>query len=61
MDEKELLEYLCKDAALGIELAIAQYGKAVKTICQSVLSGYSMQDIEETVSDICMGLQEKQH
>lgn len=56
MDEKELLEYLCKDAALGIELAIAQYGKAVKTICQSVLSGYSMQDIEETVSDTFVAL-----
>lgn len=56
VDEKELLECLREDASYGIELAIGQYGKAVKTICQSVLSGYSMQDVEEAVSDTFVGL-----
>lgn len=35
MSEKELLECLQKDTALGIETAIEQYGKAV--ICSAVL------------------------
>lgn len=56
VNQEELLEYLKEDASKGIELAIEQYGSAVKTICQSVLSGYSSQDIEEAVSDSFVGL-----
>lgn len=56
MEEQELLDCLSEDVSLGIELAIRQYGKAVKTICQSILSGYSDEDIEEAVSDTFVGL-----
>lgn len=56
VNQEELLECLREDASKGIELAIRQYGKAVKTICQSVLAGYSMQDVEEAVSDSFVGL-----
>lgn len=56
MSEKELLECLKEDASRGIQAAIDMYGKAVKTICQSILSGYSTQDIEEAVSDVFVGL-----
>ena len=58
VNQEELLEYLREDASKGIELAIQQYGKAVKTICQSVLSGYSSEDIEEAVSDSFVALWE---
>lgn len=34
MEEQELLDCLSEDVSLGIELAIRQYGKAVKTICR---------------------------
>lgn len=56
MEEQELLDCLSEDVSLGIELAIRQYGKAVKTICRSILSGYSGEDIEEAVSDTFVGL-----
>ena len=56
MEEQELLDCLSEDVSLGIELAIRQYGKAVKTICQSILSGYSGEDIEEAISDTFVGL-----
>lgn len=56
MEQKELLECLREDASLGIELAIKQYGGAVKTICRSVLTGYSVQDVEEAISDTFVGL-----
>ena len=52
MEERELLNCLTEDVSLGMELVIRQYGSAVKTICRSILSGYSKEDIEETVSDI---------
>lgn len=56
MEEQELLNCLGEDVSLGIELAIRQYGTAVKTICRSILSGYSDEDIEEAVSDTFVGL-----
>ena len=56
MEEQELLDCLSEDVSLGIELAIRQYGKAVKTICRSILSGYSGEDIEEAISDTFVGL-----
>lgn len=56
MEEQELLNHLNEDASLGMELVIRQYGSAVKTICRSILSGYSNEDIEETVSDTFVGL-----
>ncbi len=48
MEEERMLKLLKTNTAYGIELAIDQYGASVKTICQSILSGYSTQDIEET-------------
>lgn len=56
MEEERLLKLLKTNTAYGIELAIDQYGASVKTICQSILSGYSTQDIEEAVSDTFVGL-----
>lgn len=56
MEEQELLDCLTEDVSLGMELVIRQYGSAVKTICRSILSGYSKEDIEETVSDTFVGL-----
>lgn len=56
MEEQELLNHLNEDASLGMELVIRQYGSAIKTICRSILSGYSNEDIEETVSDTFVGL-----
>ena len=56
MSEKELLVCLQEDASRGIQLAIELYAKPVKTICLSVLNGYSQQDIEEAVSDTFVGL-----
>ena len=56
MEERELLNCLNEDVSLGMELVIRQYGSAVKTICRSILSGYSKEDIEETVSDTFVGL-----
>ena len=56
MSEKELLVCLQEDASRGIQLAIEIYAKPVKTICLSVLNGYSQQDIEEAVSATFVGL-----
>lgn len=56
VNQEELLICLKEDASKGIELAIRQYGSAVKTICQSILTGYSIQDVEEAVSDSFVGL-----
>ena len=56
IEEERLLMFLKTDTAYGIELAIDQYGAPVKTICQSILSGYSTQDVEEAVSDAFVGL-----
>lgn len=56
MSERDLLNCLQEDTSRGIQMAIEMYGKSVKTICQSVLSGYSQQDIEEAISDTFVGL-----
>lgn len=56
LSENELLNMLQNEPEKGLERAIDMYGKSVKTICQSVLSGYSAQDIEEAVSDAFVGL-----
>lgn len=48
IEEERLLKLIKTNTAYGIELVIDYYGASVKTICQSILSGYSMQDIEET-------------
>ena len=56
MPEEQLLQLIKVDAAQGIEIAIEQYGGAVKSICKSILAGYPIQDIEEAVSDAFVGL-----
>ena len=40
MPEEQLLQLIKADAAQGIEIAIEQYGGAVKSICKSILAGY---------------------
>lgn len=39
MPEEQLLQLIKADAAQGIEIAIEQYGGAVKSICKSILAG----------------------
>ena len=46
MPEEQLLQLIKADAAQGIEIAIEQYGGAVKSICKSILVGYPIQDVE---------------
>ncbi|MDD6213641.1 MAG: sigma-70 family RNA polymerase sigma factor [Firmicutes bacterium] len=40
----------------GLEKSIELYGGAVKVICRAVLSGYSIEDIEEAISDVFASL-----
>ncbi len=47
MSEKELLECLQKDTALGIETAIEQYGMAVKSICCPMQSSGEKRTVPE--------------
>jgi RNA polymerase sigma-70 factor (ECF subfamily) len=49
--DEELLVLMKADVEFGVQAAIALYGSAVKKICCTILSGYSSQDIEETVAD----------
>ena len=56
MPEEQLLQLIKADAAQGIEIAIEQYGGAVKSICKSILAGYPIQDVEEAISDAFVGL-----
>lgn len=56
ISDEELLLMLEDDVENGIRLAIDMYGRAVKKICTVILSGYSKQDIEETVSDCFVAL-----
>lgn len=56
MSDKEILYYLQEDASQGIQMAIDQYGNAVKTICNAILAGYGKPDIEEVISDVFVGL-----
>lgn len=56
IEEETLLALLKEDPSRGIQLAINQYGGPVKTICRSILAGYSIQDVEETISDTFVGL-----
>ena len=56
MPEEQLLQLIKADAAQGVELAIEQYGGAVKSICKSILAGYPIQDVEKAISDAFVGL-----
>ena len=56
MKDADLLKILYENTSYGIEVAIDTYGKAVKTICQTILSGFSEEDVEEAVSDTFVGL-----
>lgn len=56
MPEEQLLQLIKADAVQGIEIAIEQYGGAVKSICKSILAGYPIQDVEEAISDAFVGL-----
>lgn len=49
--DQQLIRLIEKSPSDGISLALDLYGGAVKTICSSILSGFSESDIEETVSD----------
>ena len=56
MEEKELLEVLHRDPDRGIREAISQYGKAVHTICCSMLKGFAKEEIEEAEADTFLKL-----
>ena len=56
MKDADLLKILHENTSYGIEVAIDTYGKAVKTICQTILTGFSEEDVEEAVSDTFVGL-----
>ena len=49
--DQQLIRLIEKSPSDGISLALDLDGGAVKTICSSILSGFSESDIEETVSD----------
>ena len=55
-EEKELLRMLDKDASKAMEKIIDRYGNAVKTICSSILLGFTDEDLEETISDVFVAL-----
>ena len=56
MEEKKLLELLRYDSERGIREATTQYGKAVHTICCSMLRGYPREEIEEVEADTFLKL-----
>ena len=47
---------LDNDASKAMEMIIDKYGGAVKTICKSILLGFTSEDIEETISDVFVAL-----
>lgn len=55
-EEKEILRMLENDASVAMEKIIDKYGGAVKTICRSILLGFTDEDIEETISDVFVAL-----
>ena len=55
-NDKKILRLLNENVSEGMELLIDEYGGAVKTICLSILTGFSQEDIEETISDIFVAL-----
>ncbi len=55
MEDKALLRLLQKDAERGLEAALDQYGRLVKTIVSRVLYQFP-QDAEECVSDVFLKL-----
>ena len=55
-EEKEILRMLDNDASKAMEMIIDKYGGAVKTICKSILLGFTSEDIEETISDVFVAL-----
>lgn len=55
METKELLLLIQTDSDSGLKIAIAEYGKLVKTIVSRVLYGRS-QDVEECMADVFAAL-----
>ena len=51
MNDQSLIHLLKADPEEGLRMAISLYGKAIKTICSSILRDASDEDIEEAVSD----------
>lgn len=51
MTDKEMIACIRSNPSDGIKSAMDAYAGAVYKICSSILSGYSSEDIEETVSD----------
>jgi len=51
MDERELVRLLAKRPELGIEKAMDMYGRAVNTICRSILGDGAFDLVDEAVSE----------
>ena len=51
MNDQSLIHLLKADPEEGLRMAISLYGKAIKTICYSILRDAPDEDIEEAVSD----------
>lgn len=51
MEDKKLIQLIEKNPDKGIQKAMQLYGRAVDTICSSVLQGYEQGLVEEAVSD----------
>ena len=51
MNDQSLIHLLKADPEEGLRMAISLYGKAIKTICSSILRDAPDEDIEEAVSD----------
>ncbi len=56
IEDRLLIKLLAEHTQEGMETAIRLYGGAVKAVCNSILSGYTKEDIEETVSDCFVAL-----
>lgn len=54
--DRKLIELLVSAPSQGMAQAIREYGGAVKTICRTILSGFSEQDIEEAAADSFVAL-----
>lgn len=51
MKEKELIDLIQSNPDKGIHKAMALYGRAVNTICNSILGEYGTDTVDEAVSD----------
>ena len=51
IDDKKLIEFIKDNPDRGIHEAMQMYGRAVNTICRSILQGYDDGLVDEAVSE----------